>query len=83
VETAGIAAFTEKVSQLITEAAGVQIEIRGPAALISALQADTRFSGDGVRLVEADQAELSASADCRLLETRLKPLLLELEELRA
>lgn len=78
-----IDAFAQKMSRLITGSAAGQVEIRGPAALLSALQADPRFGSDAIRLVEADQAELTASADRRLLETRLKPLLEELEEICA
>lgn len=82
-ESETIEAFADKVSRLISGPAAGHIEIRGPAALISALQADPRFGGDAISLVEADQAELTASADRRLLETRLKPLLEELEEICA
>jgi hypothetical protein len=83
VEERTIDAFAEKVSRLLSETAAAQVEIRGPAAMIVALRAEGRLDGDGIRFVEADQAELAARVDNRLLETRLAPLLAELEEILA
>lgn len=83
IETRTIEAFAEKVGKLATEAKTARVEIQGPAALIAALKGNERFATDGFRFVETDAIEVTARVDNRLFETRLSPLLKELEEILA
>jgi hypothetical protein len=83
IERKTLDAFAEKVSRLATEAQAASIEVQGPPALIAALRRHDRFQADGFRFVEADASEVTARIDDRLFETRLAPLLKELEEILA
>lgn len=82
-EARAVDAFAHRVSALATEAKAASVEVRGPERLLSALRDDERLASAKVCFVEAAQPEVTARIDERLFETRLSPILQELEEILA
>ncbi|MGH6761702.1 MAG: hypothetical protein ACRECW_08990 [Phyllobacterium sp.] len=73
-----VAAFSEEVSRMTGASSGMDIEIRGPADLLDAFRRREEAHAGTFRLVEADQPELSMRMADAAVETRLAPLLDEL-----